>query len=63
MPAAEIASILLSQDESSRQFAASSGVEASIPEKTAEALGERVGDAYSDPECLNFNLIGCNFAL
>jgi hypothetical protein len=40
----------MSEEEASRRFAASSGVEASIPEKTAEALGERVGDAYSDPE-------------
>ena len=40
----------MSQNEPSRQLAASSGVEASIPEKTAEALGARLGDAYSDPE-------------
>src|SRR5260370_39249704 len=26
-----------------------SGPQASIPEKTAEAVGERVGDAYADP--------------
>jgi hypothetical protein len=28
---------------------APSGAQASIPEKTAESVGERVGDAYSDP--------------
>jgi hypothetical protein len=39
----------MSQEEAAR-FAASSGAEASIPEKTAESIGERVGDAYSDPE-------------
>jgi hypothetical protein len=39
-----------SREDSSRQFAASSGVASSIPEKTAASLGERVGDAYSDPE-------------
>jgi len=31
------------------QLAPSSGAQASIPEKTAESVGERVGDAYSDP--------------
>jgi hypothetical protein len=40
----------MSQEEAARRFAASSGAEASIPEKTAESIGERVGDAYSDPE-------------
>jgi hypothetical protein len=40
----------VSGEDSSRQFAASSGVAASIPEKTAMSVGERVGDAYSDPE-------------
>jgi hypothetical protein len=39
-----------SREESSRQFGTSSGVAASIPEKTAASVGERVGDAYSDPE-------------
>lgn len=39
-----------SGEDSSRRFAASSGVASSIPEKTAESLGERIGDAYSDPE-------------
>jgi hypothetical protein len=39
-----------SGEDSSRQFASSSGVASSIPEKTAESLGERVGDAYSDAE-------------
>jgi len=28
----------------------STGVDASIPEKTAESLGERIADAYSDPD-------------
>src|SRR5207237_9724762 len=40
----------ISQEEAARRFAAGSGAEASIPEKTAESIGERVGDAYSDPE-------------
>jgi hypothetical protein len=40
----------MSGEESSRQFTASSGVASSIPEKTAESLGERVGDAYSNAE-------------
>lgn len=40
----------MSQEEAARRFAASSGVEASTPAKTAESIGERVGDAYSDPE-------------
>ena len=31
------------------QLAPSSGAQASIPEKTAESVGERVADAYSDP--------------
>ena len=40
----------MSQEEAARRFAASSGAEASTPEKTAESIGERSGDAYSDPE-------------
>src|SRR5437762_4052096 len=40
----------MSQEEAARQFAAASGAEASTSEKTAESMGERVGDAYSDPE-------------
>ena len=40
----------MSQEEAARRFAASSGAEASTPEKTAESIGERIGDAYSDPE-------------
>jgi hypothetical protein len=39
-----------SGEDSSRRFAASSGVPSSIPEKTAASVGERVGNAYSDPE-------------
>ena len=38
-----------SQEEAALQLAPSSGAQASIPEKTAESVGERVGDAYSDP--------------
>jgi hypothetical protein len=38
-----------SQEEAALQLARSSGAQASIPEKTAESVGERVGDAYSDP--------------
>jgi hypothetical protein len=40
----------MSGEDSSGQSPASSGFASSIPEKTAESLGERVGDAYSDPE-------------
>ena len=40
----------VSGEDSSRQFAASSGGASSIPEKTAESVGERVGNAYSDAE-------------
>ena len=40
----------MSLEETVRRLAISSGSQASIPEKTAEALGERVGDAYSDPQ-------------
>jgi hypothetical protein len=39
----------MSQEEAARRFAASSGAEATTPERTAESTGERVGDAYSDP--------------
>ena len=39
----------MSQEEAARQLAPSSGAQASTPEKTAESVGERVGDAYSDP--------------
>jgi len=38
------------QEEATRKLAKSSGAEASIPEKTAESVGERVGDAYSNPQ-------------
>jgi hypothetical protein len=40
----------VSREEAARQLAASSGPQASTAEKTAESLGERIGDAYSDPE-------------
>ena len=33
----------MSQEEAARRFAAASGAEARTPEKTAEAIGERVG--------------------
>ena len=39
----------MSQEEAAGQLAASSGAQASTPEKTAESLGERVADAYADP--------------
>ena len=32
-----------------RQLSKPAGPQVSIPEKTAEAVGERVGDAYADP--------------
>src|SRR5437764_10224270 len=38
----------MSQEEA-RRFAASSAAEATTPERIAESIGERVGDAYSDP--------------
>jgi hypothetical protein len=44
-----------SPEEAARRLAASSGAQASIPEKTAESVGERVGNAYSDPESGNQN--------
>jgi hypothetical protein len=40
----------MSQEEAARQLAPSSGAQASAPDKTAESVGERVGDAYSDPQ-------------
>jgi hypothetical protein len=39
----------MSQEEMARQLSKPAGPQASIPEKTAEAVGERVGDAYADP--------------
>jgi hypothetical protein len=39
----------MSEEEAALQLAPSSGAQASIPEKTAESVGERVGGAYSDP--------------
>ena len=39
----------VSQEEMARRLSKSAGPRASIPEKTAEAVGERVGDAYADP--------------
>jgi hypothetical protein len=39
----------VSQEEMTRRLSKSAGPRASIPEKTAEAVGERVGDAYADP--------------
>ena len=39
----------VSQEEMARRLSKPAGPRASIPEKTAEAVGERVGDAYADP--------------
>ena len=39
----------MSPEEMARRLSKSAGPRASIPEKTAEAVGERVGDAYADP--------------
>ena len=39
----------VSQEEMARRLSQPAGPRASIPEKTAEAVGERVGDAYADP--------------
>ncbi len=39
----------MSQEEMARRLSQPAGSRASIPEKTAEAVGERVGDAYADP--------------
>jgi hypothetical protein len=39
----------VSQEEMARRLSEPAGPRASIPEKTAEAVGERVGDAYADP--------------
>jgi hypothetical protein len=39
----------ISQEEMTRRVSQPAGPQASIPEKTAEAVGERVGDAYADP--------------
>jgi hypothetical protein len=39
----------MSQEEMARRLSKSAGPRASISEKTAEAVGERVGDAYADP--------------
>jgi hypothetical protein len=39
----------MSQEEMARQLSKSAEPQASVPEKTAEAVGERAGDAYADP--------------
>jgi hypothetical protein len=39
----------VSQEEMTRRLSTPAGPRASIPEKTAEVVGERVGDAYADP--------------
>ena len=39
----------ISQEEMARRLSKPAGPRASIPEKTAEAVGERVGDAYANP--------------
>jgi hypothetical protein len=51
-PYAEKEQTELSQEEMARRLAAPPGPQASTPEKTAASIGERVGDAYSDPEQL-----------
>ena len=38
----------MSPEEAARRLAPAPGAQASIPEKTAASLGERVGDAYAD---------------
>jgi hypothetical protein len=38
----------VSQEEMARRLSKPAGPRASIPEKTAQAVGERVGDAYAD---------------
>ena len=40
----------LPPEEVAWSLATSAGAQASIPEKTAESIGERVADAYSDPD-------------
>jgi hypothetical protein len=40
----------LPPEELGRRLATSAGAQASISEKTAESIGERVADAYSDPD-------------
>ena len=39
----------MSQEDMARRLSKPAGPRASIPEETAEAVGERVGDAYADP--------------
>src|SRR5690242_9986023 len=39
----------MSPEETARRTAWSVGPQASVSEKTAESVGERAGDAYSDP--------------
>jgi hypothetical protein len=39
----------MSAEEAARRNAPAPGPEASMPEKTAAAVGERTGDAYADP--------------
>src|SRR5438105_5894261 len=39
----------MSQEEMARRLSEPAGPRASIPEKTAEAVGERGGDAYAEP--------------
>ena len=54
----------MSQEEMARRLSQPAGSQASIPEKTAEAVGERVGDAYADPgSAAGWNLPGKNARL
>jgi hypothetical protein len=39
----------MSQEEMARRLSKPAGPRARIPEKTAESVGERLGDAYADP--------------
>ncbi len=39
----------MSQEEVARRLSKPAGAQASVPERTAESVGERVGDAYADP--------------
>ena len=48
----------VSQEEATRHLAGSAGAQATTPEKTAESVGERVGNAYSDPKSVAPQKVG-----
>jgi hypothetical protein len=48
----------VSQEEAARHLAGSAGAQATTPEKTAESVGERVGNAYSDPKSVAPQKVG-----